>query len=56
MCYKSDYDIIINLAVIRDAAKGAATSINCAINPELNSQQFVYYEDTKAKSPSPSSM
>ena len=42
--------------MIRDVVKGAATSINCAVNPELNSQQCYYYKDTKPSSPLPISM
>ena len=27
----------------RSPEKGAVTTINCAVNPELNSQQAIYY-------------
>ena len=33
-------------------AEGAATAINCAVNPELNSQQARYYANCKEASPS----
>ena len=29
--------------MLRDSAKGAATSLNAAVNPELNKEEFVYY-------------
>ena len=28
---------------MRTPEKGAVTTINCAVNPELNSQQAIYY-------------
>ena len=34
-------------AGFRTAKAGAATSINCAVNPELNTQQCFYYADCK---------
>ena len=29
----------------RNCEKGAATSLNAAVNPELNKEEFVYYSD-----------
>ena len=37
---------------MKSAAKGAITGVNCAINPELNSQQCHYYVDAKVSSSS----
>ena len=32
----------------RDSVKGAATTLNAAVNPELNKpEEFVYYSDCK---------
>ena len=31
--------------MLRDSVKGAATSLNAAVNPELNKEEFVYYSD-----------
>ena len=35
-------------ALTKTVAEGAITTINCAVNPELNSQQCYYYSDAKA--------
>ena len=32
---------------MRNTVDGAITTINCAVNPELNSQQCYYYSDAK---------
>ena len=31
----------------RDCQKGAATSLNAAVHPELNKEEFVYYSDCR---------
>ena len=36
----------------RNPKDGAATTINCAVNPHLNSQQAYYYADCRPKEPS----
>ena len=33
---------------MKGPANGAITTVNCAVNPELNSQQCYYYSDAKA--------
>ena len=33
------------LGFSRNCEKGAATSLNAAVNPELNKEEFVYYSD-----------
>ena len=38
-------------ATMRNVKDGAATTINCAVNPELNSQQCFYYADCRPKQP-----
>ena len=35
--------------------QGSATSINCAVNPELNKQEHFYYTDCNVKAPIPAS-
>ena len=35
------------LGFAKTPEKGALTTINCAINPTLNSQQAIYYDDCK---------
>ena len=35
------------LGFARNCEKGAATSLNAAVNPELNKEEFVYYSDCK---------
>ena len=37
------------LVVGRTPVEGAATSLNCAVNPQLNSQQHFYYESCRPK-------
>ena len=32
-------------AALKDPQQGAVTSINCAVNPVLNSQQHLYYAE-----------
>ena len=39
------------IALMRSVKDGAATTVNCAINPDLNSQQCVYYSDCAPKQP-----
>ena len=36
-------------AIARTPKEGAATTLNCAVNPALNSQQAAYYEDCREK-------
>ena len=33
---------------MKGPANGAITTVNCAVNPELNNQQCYYYSDAKA--------
>ena len=35
----------------KSAPQGAMTTINCAVNPTLNSQQAIYYSDGVPKEP-----
>ena len=35
----------------RSVAQGAVTTINCAVNPALNSQQAIYYNEGPPKQP-----
>ena len=42
----------LSLAFLRNPKDGAATTINCAVNPELNTQEAVYYDDCAPKQPS----
>ncbi len=37
----------LSLAVLRDAQAGATTSLNCAVNPKLNSQKCMYFADCR---------
>ena len=41
----------LSLDFMRSVKDGAATTINCAVNPELNSGQCVYYSDCAPKQP-----
>ena len=41
------------IAMMRNVKDGAATTINCAVNPELNTQQCFYYSDCRPKEPIP---
>ena len=41
------------VAIGRKADAGAATSLNCAVNPDLNSQQHFYYDSCRPKDPNP---
>ena len=36
----------------RSVPQGAVTTINCAVNPALNSQQAIYYSEGTPKRPS----
>ena len=42
--------------MLRNLAQGAATTINCAVNPELNKQQHYYYDSCNVVEPSALSM
>ena len=35
--------LVTHIGLGRSSEKGAVTTINCAVNPELNSQQAIYY-------------
>ena len=35
--------LVTHIGLGRSPEKGAVTTINCAVNPELNSQQAIYY-------------
>ena len=48
VCVINDYWPLIS-AVAKNRQQGAATTINCAVNPELNSRQAFYYEDCRQK-------
>ena len=37
----------MELALGRNPEKGAMTTINCAVNPTLNSQQAIYYSSCR---------
>ena len=41
--------MLILAALAKNRQQGAATTINCAVNPELNSRQAYYYEDCRRK-------
>ena len=41
--------ITFAVAIIRDAETGAATSVNCAVNPRLDSQRCFYYDSCQIK-------
>ena len=43
---------MFSLAFGRTAATGAATTLNCAMNPALNSQQHFYYDSCRPREPS----
>ena len=43
---------LISSAMVRDAKAGAITTINCAVNPHLNSGQCFYYDSCQVKEPS----
>ena len=38
--------------MVRDAKAGAITTINCTVNPQLNSGQCFYYDSCRVKDPS----
>ena len=42
--------------MMRDTVKGAATTINCAVNPELNTKECHYYDSCKRANSIPLSM
>ena len=39
----------LSLAFLRSLKDGAATTINCAVNPELNTQEALYYDSCRPK-------
>ena len=43
-CHIVQYQIT---AIVKDLQQGAATSLKCAVDPELNSQEHFYYDDCK---------
>lgn len=44
--------LIYNISdFMRNVTDGAATTINCAVNPALNSQQCFYYSNCAPKQP-----
>ena len=45
MCVGGELNTISHLGIARTPRDGAATTINCAVNPQLNSQQAHYYSD-----------
>jgi WW domain-containing oxidoreductase len=40
------------IALLRDAQKGATTTLNCAVNPKLNSQRCLYFVNCQPTLPS----
>ena len=40
------------IGIGRSVPQGAVTTINCAVNPTLNSQQAIYYSEGTPKQPS----
>ena len=44
--------LIYVLGMGRSVPQGAVTTINCAVNPALNSQQAIYYSEGTPKRPS----
>ena len=42
--------------LMRNPDQGAVTPINCAVNPQLNSQQHFYFDNCTVKQPSNLSM
>ena len=40
-------------ATFRSTKNGAANVINCAVNPDLNTQQSFFYEDCRPSNPAP---
>ena len=44
--------LIYVLGMGRSVPQGAVTTINCAVNPALNSQQAIYYSEGIPKRPS----
>ncbi len=47
------YKHIFLIAFARSPEKGAATTLNCAVNPALNSQQAFYYDSCKVSPHNP---
>ena len=50
MKYKLLYYVQVKIsctAIARTPKEGAATTLNCAVNPDLNSQQALYYDSCK---------
>ncbi|XP_064396433.1 retinol dehydrogenase 12-like [Halichondria panicea] len=44
---------VANATIARSPKDGAATTLNCAINPALNSQEAFYYDSCKVTAPNP---
>ena len=40
------------IAMARTPIEAAATSLNCAVNPNLNTQKHYYFKNCKATAPS----
>ena len=43
----STLSVLYSALLGRSSVDGAATTINCAVNPELNSQQALYYDSCR---------
>ena len=48
--------VVCVLGFAKNPQKGALTTINCAVNPTLNSQQAVFYADCKLTRAPPAAM
>ncbi|XP_064396428.1 uncharacterized protein LOC135343355 [Halichondria panicea] len=44
---------VVNATIARNPKDGAATTLNCAVNPALNSQEAFYYDSCKVTAPNP---
>ena len=44
--------MVLCIGIGRSVPQGAVTTINCAVNPTLNSQQAIYYSEGRPKQPS----
>ena len=53
VCMSGDFRGVIVFFVIlvvgRTPVEGAATSLNCAVNPQLNSREHFYYDSCRPK-------
>ena len=45
-----------DVGVSRDVKEGAATTINCAVNPHLNAQRHEYYDSCQPTQPAQHAM